>query len=222
MPPSRHCAVERRNLLVQLGFIRVLGSRCAYNKRISRGSMRSSTGPLCGNPFAQHGCSAPGRRRQTRPASQVPSESLLAIGVRFLKNPVAPVHSISGNPSASTPVVHSFFTPFKLCVHAVESLKPGDNASQARMDRWISGKASARKRDKRDRCMKTIEKTAIYIQGKCAGWALSNGEFEAAPGWMVENDHIVPASSVQATQNGESRKNRPRSEMRIANEKVSP
>ena len=54
--------------------------------------------------------------------------------------------------------------------------------------------------------MKRIEKTEIYIQGKCVGWALSNGEFEAAPGWMVVDDHIVPASSIEPTQNGECRK----------------
>ena len=53
--------------------------------------------------------------------------------------------------------------------------------------------------------MKRTEKTAIYIQGKRVGWALSNGEFEPAPGWMVVNDHIVPTSSIKATQNGDGK-----------------
>jgi hypothetical protein len=53
--------------------------------------------------------------------------------------------------------------------------------------------------------MKRTEKTAIYIQGTRVGWALSNGEFEPAPGWMVVNDHIVPAFSIRATQNGDGK-----------------
>ena len=51
--------------------------------------------------------------------------------------------------------------------------------------------------------MDRTEKTPIYIQGKCAGWALSSGEFEPAAGWMVVNDHIVPAPSIKPTRNGE-------------------
>ncbi len=36
--------------------------------------------------------------------------------------------------------------------------------------------------------MKRIEKTAIYIKDRRVGWALPNGQFEPAPGWVVVND----------------------------------
>ena len=73
------------------------------------------------------------------------------------------------------------------------------------MLRWISGSKnySAARRDK---VRQAMEKTPIYIEGKRVGWALSNGEFEPAPGWTVENDHIVPISSVNATQNEEGKR----------------
>jgi hypothetical protein len=54
--------------------------------------------------------------------------------------------------------------------------------------------------------MKTTDETPVYIGGKLVGWALSaNGEFKPAPGWMVVNEHIVPASSVKETQNGKGK-----------------